>query len=70
MEGELQRIVGRNLRRYRLDRGFSQEAFADHMGVHRTYFGAVERGERNLTLKTLEKIASVLDVDPRELLRE
>lgn len=70
MEGELQRIVGRNLRRYRLERNFSQEAFADHMGVHRTYFGAVERGERNLTLQTLEKIADFLGVDPRTLLDE
>lgn len=70
MEGELQRIVGRNLRRYRLERNFSQEAFADHMGVHRTYFGAVERGERNLTLQTLEKIADFLGVDPRDLLVE
>ncbi|WP_396910306.1 helix-turn-helix domain-containing protein [Mycolicibacterium sp.] len=70
MEGQLQRIVGRNLRRYRLERGYSQEAFADYMGVHRTYFGAVERGERNLTLKTLEKIAHFLDIDPRELLND
>ncbi|RIT44609.1 helix-turn-helix domain-containing protein [Mycobacteroides abscessus] len=70
MEGELQRIVGRNLRAYRLERGYSQEAFADYMGVHRTYFGAVERGERNLTLQTLEKIAEFLNVDPRELLDE
>ncbi|WNG79961.1 helix-turn-helix transcriptional regulator [Mycobacterium sp. ITM-2016-00316] len=70
MEGELQRIVGRNLRRYRHDRGFSQEAFADHMGVHRTYMGSVERGERNLTLQTLEKIAAFLEVDPRDLLVE
>lgn len=70
MEGELQRIVGKNLRAYRLERGFSQEAFADHMGVHRTYFGAVERGERNLTLQTLEKIADFLGVDPRSLLDE
>lgn len=70
MEGELQRTVGRNLRRYRHERGFSQEAFADHMGVHRTYMGSVERGERNLTLQTLEKIADFLGVDPRELLTE
>jgi transcriptional regulator with XRE-family HTH domain len=70
MEGNLQRIVGRNLRRYRLDRGYSQEAFAVHMGVHRTYMGSVERGERNLTLQTLEKIADFLEVDPLELLRE
>jgi transcriptional regulator with XRE-family HTH domain len=68
MEGELQRIVGKNLRAYRLERGYSQEAFADYMGVHRTYFGAVERGERNLTLQTLEKIAEFLGVDPRTLL--
>ncbi|WP_255784561.1 helix-turn-helix domain-containing protein [Mycobacteroides abscessus] len=68
MEGELQRIVGRNLRRHRLELGYSQEGFADHMGVHRTYFGAVERGERNLTLQTLEKIADFLGVDPRTLL--
>lgn len=70
MEGQLQRIVGRNLRTYRLERGYSQEAFADYMGVHRTYFGAVERGERNLTLQTLEKIADFLGVDPRDLLNE
>ena len=70
MEGELQRIVGRNLRRYRLQRNVSQEAFADHMGVHRTYMGSVERGERNLTLQTLEKIAAFLQVDPRELLKD
>ncbi|CPR38247.1 putative transcriptional regulator [Mycobacteroides abscessus] len=70
MEGELQRIVGKNLRAYRLERGYSQEAFADYMGVHRTYFGAVERGERNLTLQTLEKIAEFIGVDPRELLNE
>lgn len=70
MEGDLQRVVGRNLRAYRLERGYSQETFADHLGVHRTYFGAVERGERNLTLKTLEKIAAFLDVDPLKLLQE
>ncbi|MCV7419315.1 helix-turn-helix transcriptional regulator [Mycobacterium yunnanensis] len=70
MEGQLQRVVGRNLRRIRLDRDFSQEAFANHMGVHRTYLGSVERGERNLTLQTLEKIADFLGVDPRDLLNE
>lgn len=70
MEGQLQKIVGRNLRRYRLEHGYSQEAFADYMGVHRTYMGAVERGERNLTLQTLERIADFLEVDPLDLLNE
>ncbi|WP_006247201.1 helix-turn-helix domain-containing protein [Mycolicibacterium tusciae] len=70
MEGQLQRIVGHNLRRQRMEQGFSQEAFAERMGVHRTYFSSVERGERNLTLQTLEKIADFLGVDPRDLLSE
>ena len=68
MEGELQRTVGRNLRAYREDRGLSQEAFAEVLGVHRTYMGGIERGERNLTLKSLERIAQRIKLDPMELL--
>lgn len=68
MEGDLQRVVGRNLRAYRRARGLSQEAFADLLEVHRTYMGSVERGERNLTLKSIERIAERLDVEPLSLL--
>ncbi|MDX6610159.1 MAG: hypothetical protein QOF85_2084 [Solirubrobacterales bacterium] len=68
MEGDLQHIVGRNLRTYREARNLSQEAFAEVLGVHRTYMGGIERGERNLTLKTVEKIASRLDLEPLALL--
>lgn len=68
MEGDLQKSVGRNLRRFREQRGLSQEAFADFVGVHRTYMGGLERGERNLTLRSLERIAALLDVDPLRLL--
>jgi transcriptional regulator with XRE-family HTH domain len=68
VEGDLQRTVGRNLRAYRDARGLSQEAFADVLGVHRTYMGGVERGERNLTLKSLERIAQRINVDPLALL--
>ncbi|MBX4170311.1 helix-turn-helix domain-containing protein [Rhodococcus sp. DMU2021] len=68
MEGQLQRVVGRNLRRIRLQRGHSQEAFADVLGVHRTYLGSVERGERNLTLRTVEHLADQLGVEPIGLL--
>ncbi len=68
MEGDLQRAVGRNLRTYRNARGLSQEAFADEIGVHRTYMGGIERGERNLTLKSVEKIAGLIDVEPLSLL--
>lgn len=69
MEGDLQRTVGRRLRAYREARGLSQEAFADVLGVHRTYVGGLERGERNLTLKSLERIAARLELDPLSLLQ-
>ncbi len=69
MEGALQGTVGANLRRYRRERGLSQEEFAIEIGVHRTYMGGIERGERNLTLKSVERIAAAIDVDPLELLR-
>jgi transcriptional regulator with XRE-family HTH domain len=66
--GDLQRIVGRNLRAYRLAKGLSQEVFADALGVHRTYMGGLERGERNLTLQTLERLAEEIGVGVEELL--
>ena len=69
MEGDLQRTVGVNLRAYRTERGLSQEAFADIVGVHRTYMGGLERGERNLTLRSVERIAAQLGVEPLQLLR-
>jgi transcriptional regulator with XRE-family HTH domain len=61
--------VGRNLRLYREARGLSQEAFADILGFHRTYMGAIERGERNLSFKSLERIASRIGIDPLALLQ-
>jgi len=70
MEGDLQRALGRNLRAYRQARGLSQEAFADFLGYHRTYVGGLERGERNLSLRSVEKMAAQLGiVDPLDLLR-
>ena len=67
--GNLQRVVGRNLRLYREARGLSQEKFAEMIGYHRTYVGGLERGERNITLNALERIAERLAVEPLELLR-
>jgi len=69
VEGDLQKTLGRNLRAYRERQGLSQEAFADELGVHRTYMGGIERGERNLTLKTLERIAHQIGTDPLKLLQ-
>jgi transcriptional regulator with XRE-family HTH domain len=70
VEGDLQCIVGCNLRAYRQARDMSQEAFADLVGVHRTYMGGLERGERNLTLKSVERIAERLGIDALALMRQ
>lgn len=67
-EGDLQKIVGANLRRFREEQGLSQEAFAEVLGWHRTYIGGLERGERNLSLQAVERIAERLKVEPASLL--
>lgn len=67
--GDLQRTVGQNIREIRQNRFLSQEQFAEQLGVHRTYLGGVERGERNLTLQTVERIAAQLGVAPQDLLK-
>lgn len=69
MEGNLQRTLGKNLRRQRETRGLSQEAFAELLGYHRTYLGGIERGERNVTLKSIERIADRLGMRALDLLK-
>lgn len=67
---DLNTRLGRNLRRLRRAAGLSQEEFAERCDLHRTYIGAVERGERNLTLRTPARVAAALEVDPLDLLAE
>ena len=57
-----------NIRTFREAKSISQEEFADMCGLHRTYIGSVERGERNVTLSTLEVFASVIGVSVPHLL--
>lgn len=61
-------ILAANLRAFREEKSLSQEDFADICGLHRTYVGSVERGERNVTLSTLEVFASVMGVSVPQLL--
>ncbi|MHB8467989.1 MAG: helix-turn-helix domain-containing protein [Acidimicrobiales bacterium] len=60
-------ILGRRVRARREEMGLSQEGLADLVGLHRTYIGSVERGERNVTLITIVRLAATLRVDPGEL---
>ena len=55
-------LFAQNVRELRLERGFSQEELAHRAGLHRTYVGAVERGERNITLLNAQRIADALGV--------
>ncbi|WRY36062.1 helix-turn-helix transcriptional regulator (plasmid) [Thioclava litoralis] len=57
-----------NVRRLRHTQGLSQEELADLCGIHRTYIGSVERCERNVTLSTMELLATALGVSVIDLL--
>ena len=60
-------LFGNKVRQLRMQRGLSQEKFAFECNVDRTYIGGVERGERNISLINIIKIAKALNIHPKEL---
>jgi transcriptional regulator with XRE-family HTH domain len=60
--------LGRRIRALRKQQQLSQEALADHAGLHRTYIGGIERGERNITIRNLAAIGRALGISLSELL--
>lgn len=66
---EIAKIVGERLRSYRNRAGLSQEELAEKSGLHNTYIGQLERGEKNATLESIEKVAGALEL-PLEILFE
>ena len=64
---ELSKLIGQRIRNYRTQQKLSQEKLAELSGCHPTYIGQVERGEKNATLESIEKIASALDVSLSQL---
>ena len=67
-ETRLVTVFAGNVRRLRKERGLSQEELAEAAGVHRTYLGMIERGEKNVTIYNIERIAIALDVPAGSLL--
>ena len=63
-------IFAKNLRRERLNRKLSQESLADLAELHRTYVGSVERGERNISIDNMERLANALGCKLANLLTE
>lgn len=60
---------GKKVRRRRLELKLSQEELAERASVHRTYIGMIERGEKNITLKNIEKIARALKISIADFFR-
>ena len=63
-------IFGENVQKHRKKQCISQERLAEIAGVHRTYIGMIERAEKNITLRNMEKIAKALNVEIKDLLEK
>lgn len=59
---EIAKVIGQRIRNYRTKQGLSQERLAELSGCHPTYIGQLERGEKNATIESIEKIATALNV--------
>lgn len=66
----LQEELGKAIRTRRAALGLSQEVFADTIGMHRAYYGGIERGEKNVTVATLQRVAEGLSMKLSLLLKE
>ena len=66
---EVHKKLGKRIAGLRKERGFSQEGFAHECGFHRSYMGAVERGEKNITLAMVNKLAKTLKISLSELFK-
>lgn len=68
--GRLREILAVNIRLHRKERGVSQQDFAYDIEMDRTYFGGIERGERNVSIDNIERIATGLEISAHILLLE
>ena len=70
MVARLRQTLGANLRRLRLDRGWSQEELAHRAGLHRTYISSVERAQRNISIDQIERLVDAFGTLPSNLFVE
>jgi transcriptional regulator with XRE-family HTH domain len=66
----LLKALGQRIRELRTEQGYSQEAFADKCGVHRTFMGTIERGESNLSFQNINKVAMTLRITLSSLFQD
>ncbi len=64
---EISKVIGQRIRNYRNQLGFSQEKLAELAGCHPTYIGQIERGEKNATIESIERITSALNISLSKL---
>lgn len=64
------RVFGSNLRKYRNEKGISQEKFAEMCGLHRTYISDIERFRRSISLENIQRIADALEIETYKLFVE
>lgn len=67
---DIVKVFGDNLRKYRTERGLSQEQFAEKCGMHRTYISAIECYRRSISLENIQRIANALGIDTYKLFVE
>ena len=68
--GKLRNLLAARVREERVRLGLSQESLAEKAGLHRTYIGSIERGERNVSIDNIERLAKALGVRASDLLSE
>ena len=67
---DIRQVFGKNIRRFRVKAGLSQEAVAERMGVDRAHVSSMERGQQNVTLFMIWHLSQALGIKPADLLNE
>lgn len=67
---DILKVFGKNLRKFREEKNISQEKFAEMTGLHRTYISDVERFQRSISIKNVQKIADALEIETYKLFKE